>query len=394
MKRLLTLLAIAAVLFACSAPDSKTKDTPITNEPVKAPVDTVKVQPKPTLVLNHTFNDVARVLAGQTVDSSSKYYEVTQTERFEKYSVEHEEHFKKYMESKIKNLRTWADVQLTQDRSACDTVLYPFSGPDFTYLFNMYPTAHTYYMFGLEPVGIVPEIPNSRHQLSTMLKILHGSISDNLNLSFFKTIDMSYDLRRSEIRGTTPILMFFMAKAGVHIQNIRYVHVNPSGKLEEREAEARVGHDYAEAVEISFLRPGEDKISTLVYMSTDISNQGMNHNSSVSQLISGMHDFNVIIKSASYLLHRSDFSTIRNLILDRAHTIVQDDSGIPYSFLSNESKWKVDCFGKYSRPISLFSSRMQSDYRKVFAERAQDIDFRYGYNSPSNIVIARRNSEN
>jgi len=37
---------------------------------------------------------------------------------------------------------------------------------------------------------------------------------------------------------------------------------------------------------------------------------------------------------------------------------------------------------------------MQSDYRKVFAERAQDIDFRYGYNSPSNIVIARRNSEN
>lgn len=389
MKRFLFLVIILATIWSCQTPSPEPKPAPKATDTTATDSSRIKRQ-TPALVLNHTFNDVARVLAGQMVDSTSKYYQVTQTERFEKYSVEHEEHFKKYMDSKIKNLRSWADEQLELDRASCDTVLYPFSGPDFTYLFNMYPSAHTYYMFGLEPVGIVPEIPESRHQLSTMLKILHGSISDNLNLSFFKTIDMSYDLRRSEIRGTIPILMFFMSKAGVHIQNIRHVHINPMGQLEEKKAEARIEKDYSEAVEISFIRPGEDKISTLVYMSTDISNQGMKHNTSVNRLIGSMSRFNVIIKSASYLLHRYDFSSIRSLILEKARTVVQDDSGIPYKYISDEKLWKVDCFGEYSRPISLFSSRGQSDYKKAFSERAKKIDFRYGYNSPSNIVIARK----
>ncbi|MFM7309859.1 MAG: hypothetical protein ACKOZY_04570, partial [Flavobacteriales bacterium] len=229
MKRILLLASIILTIWSCQTPAPEQKPAPKVTDTTAADSSKIKRTP-PALVLDHTFHDVACVLAGQMVDSTSKYYQVTQTERFEKYSIEHEEQFKKYMDSKIKNLRSWADEQLELDRASCDTVLYPFSGPDFTYLFNMYPTAHTYYMFGLEPVGIVPEIPESRHQLSTMLKILHGSISDNLNLSFFKTIDMSYDLRRSEIRGTIPILMFFMSKAGVHIQNIRYVHMNPMGQ--------------------------------------------------------------------------------------------------------------------------------------------------------------------
>ncbi|MFM7731315.1 MAG: hypothetical protein ACKO6L_09770, partial [Flavobacteriales bacterium] len=158
MKRILLLASIILTIWSCQTPAPEQKPAPKVTDTTAADSSKIKRTP-PALVLDHTFHDVACVLAGQMVDSTSKNYQVTQTERFEKYSIEHEEQFKKYMDSKIKNLRSWADEQLELDRASCDTVLYPFSGPDFTYLFNMYPSAHTYYMFGLEPVGIVPEIP-------------------------------------------------------------------------------------------------------------------------------------------------------------------------------------------------------------------------------------------
>ena len=37
-----------------------------------------------------------------------------------------------------------------------------------------------------------------------------------------------------------------------------------------------------------------------------------------------------MFKSTSYMLHRKEFSLIRNLVLDNSAAILQDDSGIPY----------------------------------------------------------------
>jgi hypothetical protein len=92
----------------------------------------------------------------------------------------------------------------------------------------------------------------------------------------------------------------------------------------------------------------------------------------------------VFLKAASYLLHQTSFSTIRDLILANTKTLLQDDSGVPFNFL-NDSTWNVQLFGKYTKPIGLFAGRIQPDLKKAFATNAPaELPFRIGYNISHN----------
>ena len=42
-------------------------------------------------------------------------------------------------------------------------MLYMFSGPDFLYAISFFPTAPTYVLSGLEPVGEVPQLTGLTH---------------------------------------------------------------------------------------------------------------------------------------------------------------------------------------------------------------------------------------
>jgi hypothetical protein len=100
-------------------------------------------------------------------------------------------------------------------------------------------------------------------------------------------------------------------------------------------------------------------------------------------------DATTMMKSASYLCHMPDFSIIRDLIIANAHTIMQDDTGVPFKYY-DKSKWNFRHFGVYTQPIPLFASRGQIDLRNAVQGIEKPITFRYGYNSPPNIMIATR----
>jgi hypothetical protein len=100
---------------------------------------------------------------------------------------------------------------------------------------------------------------------------------------------------------------------------------------------------------------------------------------------------NSLIKSASYLLHSSNFSTVRDFILANSATIIQDDSGIPLGYYSAR-KWRLFPFGRYAGPISEFPNKYQQSYAELF-ERAQPMDFGIGYrwrSHESNLLLAVR----
>jgi hypothetical protein len=84
-----------------------------------------------------------------------------------------------------------------------------------------------------------------------------------------------------------------------------------------------------------------------------------------------------LIKSASYLLHSGNFSTVRDFILANSATIVQDDSGIPLANY-NPRKWRFFPFGHYAGPIGEFPGRYQQQYADLF-RRSQPMDFGIGY---------------
>jgi hypothetical protein len=94
-----------------------------------------------------------------------------------------------------------------------------------------------------------------------------------------------------------------------------------------------------------------------------------------------------MIKSASYLCHSPGFSIIKDIIVSNSYSIMQDDTGVPYRFY-DQSKWTIRHYGSYTGPIALFASRMQSDLKSAASGKEKSLNFRYGYNSPPNLMVA------
>ena len=100
-----------------------------------------------------------------------------------------------------------------------------------------------------------------------------------------------------------------------------------------------------------------------------------------------------LIKSASYLLHNAHFAGVRKLLIDNSATIVQDDSGIPLTYFE-ATKWRVQAFGHYAGPISMFANFYQPRMAELF-QRASPLDFGIGYRwrkNESNLLLAEKGS--
>jgi hypothetical protein len=84
---------------------------------------------------------------------------------------------------------------------------------------------------------------------------------------------------------------------------------------------------------------------------------------------------------------------VRTFLIDRAATVVQDDSGIPVRFFS-APEWKLQPFGRYVGPIPIFSGQYQRSLSEVFRKmNPPRLEFGVGYRwrpHESNILLASR----
>jgi hypothetical protein len=99
------------------------------------------------------------------------------------------------------------------------------------------------------------------------------------------------------------------------------------------------------------------------------------------------------IKSASYLLHSGSFSKVRGMILNHSATVLEDDSGIPLAYF-DAKKWKLQPFGRYVGPLSIFGHAYQPGMAQLF-QRATPLSFGIGYRfrtNESNLLLAQRSA--
>jgi hypothetical protein len=171
-----------------------------------------------------------------------------------------------------------------------------------------------------------------------------GSI---LNFSFFITKLMKVDLRAGQLNGTLPILYVFLARSGKTIRDVSPVALDDKGTAYF--ANENPGPNATHGVRIVFAG-GDGEQKTLYYFSTDLSNSGVK-SSGFLKFCGTLAPGNSLIKSASYLLHAGNFTTVRDFILANSATIIQDDSGIPLNDY-NPKKWRFFPFGRYAGPIA------------------------------------------
>jgi hypothetical protein len=331
-----------------------------------------------------TVDDTARFLAGMQPSVDSPLTPLTRDPAWQHHAKFLDGAFAQLEARQLSKVRTWAETNLAAPKP---TMFYMFSGPDFLYADAFYGKASTYVMAALEPPGTMPDLLRlPRGSTGSALYNIEHSIGTVLNFSFFITKHMKVDLHTGEISGALPILLVFMERSGKSIREVTPVTLDEAGVLHTgNDARSNAPH----GVRITFSgKEGGEK--TLYYFSTDLSNSGVK-SSGFLKFCESLAPGNSLIKSASYLLHSGNFTTVRDFLLVHSATIIQDDSGIPLGYY-NSRRWRFFPFGRYAGPISEFPGRYQESYAELF-RRAQPMDFGIGYRwraHESNLLLSVR----
>jgi hypothetical protein len=272
-------------------------------------------------------------------------------------------------------------------------MFYMFSGPDFLYAHAFFPNARTYIFCGNEPIGAPPDL--SRIPPATLpvaLANVRKSLESVLNWSFFITKNMKTDLTRPELSGTLPLLYVFLARTGCTIESVTTVTIDRDGNVSEGEKGATPG------VRIVFTSaPGASSSSqTLYYFYSDLSDDGVKETPGFLRFCEKQGQGVSLVKAASYLMHESGFSRVRDFLIGNSSLIVQDDSGIPLRFLA-ERNWDIRYCGQYTGPIETFKKYWQQDLADNYARQVcLPLPFGFGYQwqpDRSDVMIARPRGE-
>jgi len=335
-----------------------------------------------------TVDDTAKFLACMMPSADSPLVPLTREAAWQRHAKFFDGAFEKLEQRQLSRIRAWADTNLAAPRP---TMFYMFSGPDFLYANAFYSRASTYVLSALEPVGSVPDLSRlPRGGLASALYNVERSLGSILSFSFFITKQMKTDLQAGQISGTLPILYVFLARSGMTVKSVSPISLDDQGAAYL--AGENAGPNAVRGVRIIFAgSDGQEK--TLYYFSTDLSNSGVKA-SGFLKFCATLAPGNSLIKSASYLLHSGNFTTVRDFLLTNSATIIQDDSGIPLAYYStkNTKKWRLFPFGRYLGPIDEFAGRYQDSYAALF-RRAQPIDFGIGYRwrtHESNLLLSVR----
>ncbi len=319
------------------------------------------------------INDAVAFLAGTELPHQTDH-PLTKTSSWATHVKTLDAEFESHRERVLFPMSEWSNAELTPELTIDSTVRYMFSGPDILHAFHMFPSADTFVLCGLEPVGEIPKLNElSAGNAGRALGEVRNALGEIINFSFFRTKDMKDDLQFSTFHGTTPIMMVFLTRSGQYIKGVDFLKLNEDGTLTSKGLDAKG----ADGVKIEFSPLRFEKKKTLYYFSSDLSDGGF-PKSGFKTWLEGLPKGNAYLKAASFLMHESYFKEIRNHLLDHSVQIVEDDSGIPFRHFKADL-WYADLFGTYTGPIDLFSEHYQSDLRAAYRARQRPLAFGTGY---------------
>jgi hypothetical protein len=399
MKKIsLGLLLLAFLGFTACQNQDKSKENTETDT-LKVATDTTEIKDSatakktevhtlPAANVDRKLTDLARVIAGLSVDSSSEYAYLTRLPSWKRFAKNMDSSFAKIDRERFAKMRTWRETELTAYNDN-RTLFYPFSGPDFIHAYNFFNKAQTMYMFGLEQVGSMPTPgKKSKEDMANYFGSVQNYLSDVMNKSFFITKKMN--AQWYQVNGMTPIIAIFMVRTGNELVKITPMKVDSSGTPKEVAATAKIYN----VVKVEYADATTKELKTVYYYSGDLSDGAITKNSPIEKYLYNIpQGSNGFLKSASYLLHYGYFSKMNAVLKDRCAAILQDDTGVPYNAFEKD-KWSFIFYGVYATPI--FTNSEQPSLKKAYKDSTSTIrplPFGIGYhwmNRKDNLILATR----
>jgi hypothetical protein len=334
-----------------------------------------------------TPNDTARFLAGLPPGTGSPLAALSKDPSWERHANYFDLVFGKVDQTHLSKIREFSGTRLNTTH---DTMLYLFGGPDALHAVAFFPNAANYVLSGLEPVGDIPELTSlPRGTVHGTLQNLEAALSTLVTMHYFITARMQSQLSSGPVYGALPVVYVLLARSGKNIHQVTFVSLDQDGNAQ---APSKPG-DKAAVTGAKIIFSGDDgRKRTLYYFSTNLANQATK-NSGFLAFCEKLGAADSLLKSASYLLHGGEFSTVRNFLLERSGTILQDDTGIPVSYFDRE-KWQLQPFGRYDVPIPIFAHQYQPQLADLYrVGNPIPLDFGIGYRPSlqgSNLLLAEK----
>lgn len=347
-------------------------------------VDTVQIaKTESILESDKKLTSYSRFIAG--LKNNLSFADSSVMKSFVKFSDAKNKKFDKIKSTRLDLLRSWNKKNLISKNRIEDAfAFYPFAGGDFIHLESIYPEATDYLMLALEPVGELPSLDEEVTQKDMDHLYAVDKVLRNIYFqSYFITKNMNKDMQGDSaiVNGVLPFILWGMAKTDHEIVSLDYFNIDSTGsavtcssdKLQRRKS----------GVEIKFMTKKDSVLKRLRYLSLDIGDRNIKKNPEIKIYLENAvpRNCNSFVKSASYLMHYSSFSFIRDFILERAAYHLQDDTGIPFKYFN--STWDVQLFGHYTMPVTDFPPDLfQNDLKRAFKDSLfyrGTLDFSMGY---------------
>ncbi len=287
------------------------------------------------------------------------------------------------------------EFQAQELKGSKETVFYPFSGPDALMATEYFPQSPVYVFAALEPAGTLPsEEQIEKKDLDEYLGAMRSTMASELGRSFFITRQMDQQFRGQVTDGLLLPILQLLVRTNQTILGFRYMRLDEHGQVIDRTLDYHAPTRYGnKGVEIEFRSEADQSLHQLYYFSVNLSDDRLKENKPFQAYVQSLKGATTMFKSTSYMLHRKEFSLIRNLVLENSGAVLQDDSGIPYHWFGSDL-WKVQLYGDYDHPYGSFKYMEQVDLREAYKQpgtKPLPMHVGYGYRKiTSNLLLAKR----
>ncbi|MFO0661793.1 MAG: hypothetical protein U0165_18460 [Polyangiaceae bacterium] len=328
--------------------------------------------PEVDTALSHT----GRMLAGLVESEASLPKLDRALKQHRKACVGHVEAFDK---SIGEPLASWAKTELGDQPG--ETVFYPFSGPDLLTAYKFFPAANRYVLVAVQDGGAPPDLSKIQtHEAEETLEMYERILGGFTRRGFFLTAAMGKGYGGSATpRGITGVLMMFAELAGLQVLDVLPVRVKADGSdLEVHPGDRKDPATWA-SVRLELRRRSDGAKVLVDYANINLANIALSANEPATRWMASMAKGRVLVKAASHLMQQPDFFTIRDLLLENAKVIVQDETGIAYKQLAG--KFDVDLYGDFKAVNVLFDNGPQRALREAYEKRTdvKPLTFNIGY---------------
>lgn len=282
----------------------------------------------------------------------------------------------------------WAESEIRYPGGG--TIFYPFAGPDFATVGQLFPAAGRYVLVAIQGARQPPDPSRlAEEQRKALFAQFIAEWKRFGALGYFRTNDLDADARkRIAGLGVTPILMAFAARLGYTVMEAMPIaYQEASGDYAPAEAVDGVWR----SVRLVLSRDG--RTSVIDYVRMDIADKHLTAHPEERRWLERMARNPVLLKAASHLPQRPHFSVIRDAIVAGAPIVVQDETGIDYDRLATIGE--VSLYGRFVHPHRLFDRNSQQSLAVAYraAPTVRDLDFSFSYlksDGQRSLQIARR----